>query len=78
MQIKSIKKVTLDTPKQFYDVIEANPYNNFLLKTNSGYIVSHNCNFTDEVNFGLTSDVEKLKKKQKNSCLNHINYGIIR
>ena len=23
------------------------------------------CNFTDEVNFGLTSDVEKLKKKQK-------------
>ena len=65
MQIKCIKKVTLDTPKQFYDVIEANPYNNFLLKTNSGYIVSHNCNFTDEVNFGLTSDVEKLKKKQK-------------
>lgn len=23
------------------------------------------CNFTDEVNFGLTNDVEKLKKKQK-------------
>lgn len=64
-RLASVKRVILDATKQFYDVIEANPYNNFLLKTNSGYIVSHNCNFTDEVNFGLTSDVEKLKKKQK-------------
>ena len=64
-RLASVKRVILDAPKQFYDVIEANPYNNFLLKTKSGYIVSHNCNFTDEVNFGLTSDVEKLKKKQK-------------
>ena len=65
MKIKSIKKVILDEPKQFYDVVEAAPYNNFLIKTNNSYIVSHNCNFTDEVNFGLTNDVEKLKKKQK-------------
>ena len=66
MKIKSIKKITYDSPKQFYDVIEANPYNNFLIKTNSSYIVSHNCNFTDEVNFGaMTSDVEKIKAKQK-------------
>ena len=66
MKIKSIKKIIYDSPKQFYDVIEANPYNNFLIKTNSSYIVSHNCNFTDEVNFGaMTSDVEKIKSKQK-------------
>lgn len=66
MRIKSVKKIILDTPKQYYDVIEAQPYNNFLLKTNSGYTVSHNCNFTDEVNFGsMTSDVEKIKAKQK-------------
>ena len=64
MKIRSIKKVTLEHPKQYYDVIEATPYNNFIVKTNKKYIVSHNCNFTDEVNFGLTSDVEKLKKKQ--------------
>lgn len=65
MKIKSIKKVHLETPKQYYDVINAYPYNNFLIKTNSSNIISHNCNFTDEVNFGLTSNVEKLKKKQK-------------
>ena len=66
VKIKSIGRVILDKPKQFYDVIEANPYNNFLIKTNSGDIVSHNCNFTDEVNFAaMTSDVEKIKKKQK-------------
>lgn len=67
-KIKSIEKVKLDDEKPFYDVINAYPYNNFLIKTNSGCICSHNCiyaNFTDEVNFGLTNDVEKLKKKQK-------------
>lgn len=47
-KIASIKKVILDSPKQYYDVIEANPYNNFLIKTNDSYIVSHNCNFTDK------------------------------
>lgn len=65
MKIKSIKKIILDEPKDYYDVIEATPHHNFLIKTEEGYVVSHNCNFTDEVNFGLTNDVEKLKKKQK-------------
>ena len=48
MKIKSINKVVLSETKQYYDVIEANPYNNFLIKTNSGYAVSHNCNFSDK------------------------------
>lgn len=65
MKIKSIQKQTLLSPKQFYDIVDAQPYHNFFIKTNTGYVCSHNCNFTDEVNFGLTSDVEKLKKKQK-------------
>ena len=65
MKIKSIKKVILDEPKQFYDVVEASPYNNFLIKTNDSYVVSHNCNFSDEVNWGITNDTEKLKKKYK-------------
>lgn len=47
MKIKRITKV-IGPPKQYYDVIEAAPYNNFLIKTNSGYIVSHNCNFSDK------------------------------
>ena len=48
MKIKNIKQITLQQPKQYYDVIEAKPYNNFLVKTNSGYIISHNCNFSDK------------------------------
>lgn len=66
MKIKSIKKVKLSEPKQYYDVVEANPYNNFLIKSNSGYIVSHNCSFEDEINFAsMTTDVEKIKAKAK-------------
>ena len=49
MKIKSIKINYLDNPKPYYDVINANPYNNFLIKTNEGTIVSHNC-FFDEIN----------------------------
>ena len=66
MKIKSVKINKLNDPKKYYDVVNANPYNNFLIRCSSGSnIVSHNCNFTDEVNFGLTNDVEKLKKKQR-------------
>ena len=65
MKIKSIKKVELAEPKQYYDVIEAAPYNNFLIKTEASYVVSHNCNFSDEVNFGIGSNVEKQKAKLK-------------
>lgn len=63
MKIKSIRRTILSSPKQYYDVIEARPYNNFLIKTDSDYIVSHNCNVTDEVNFTIGSDIEKKKKK---------------
>ena len=67
MKIKSIKRTVLQEEKQFYDVIEAQPHNNFLIKTNSDrYIVSHNCSFEDEINFAsMTTDVEKIKAKQK-------------
>ena len=50
IKIKTIKAIHLDTPKQYYDVINANPYNNYLMKTNEGTtICSHNC-FFDEIN----------------------------
>ncbi len=65
MKIRSIQKIILEKPKQFYDVIEANPYNNFIIKTNTSSIVSHNCNFSDEVNFGIGNNVEKQKAKLK-------------
>ena len=63
MRSKSIRKVILDKPKQYYDVINANPYNNFLIKTNSDrYVGSHNC-FIDEISFQPNQDVEKQKQK---------------
>ena len=49
MQIKSITKRHTETGTQFYDVINANPNNNVLIKTNKEAIVSHNC-FFDEIN----------------------------
>ena len=65
MKIKSIAKRILDEPKTFYDVINADPYNNFLIKTNDGYVVSHNCAI-DEVNFTATSiDINKQKARAK-------------
>lgn len=62
MKITKIEKVHYDTPKIFYDIINAAPFNNFLIKSNSGYICSHNC-FFDEVSFQRNQDVEKQKKK---------------
>lgn len=64
MKVMSVKHVTLDSPKQYYDVINANPYNNFLIKTNTGHICSHNC-FFDEVSFQPNADVNIQKKKAK-------------
>lgn len=43
MKITSIRKINYDNPVPVYDVIEARPYNNFLIKTENSYIVSHNC-----------------------------------
>ena len=65
MRVKSVKRIIHDTPKQFYDVINAAPYNNFLIKTNTSYIVSHNC-FVDEVSFQPNQDVNKQIEKAKN------------
>lgn len=62
MKIKSIKKVTLSEEKQYYDVVNAYPYNNFLVKTNAGFVCSHNC-FFDEISFLKNQDIEKQKAK---------------
>lgn len=47
MKIKSIRQVTLDAPIPVYDVVNADPYNNFLVKTSTSNIVSHNCKIMD-------------------------------
>lgn len=64
MKIRKITKVQLEQPKPFYDVINANPYNNFLIKSKSGYVCSHNC-FFDEISFQPNQDVNKQIEKAK-------------
>ena len=49
MKIKAINRKLLDESKQFYDVIDAAPHHNFLVKASDKYVVAHNCNFTDKV-----------------------------
>ena len=65
IKIKLIRKNILKTTKQYYDVINANPYNNFLIKTKDRYIVSHNC-FCDEISFQRNMDIDKQKEKAYN------------
>lgn len=48
LEVTEVSVVTLKEPKQFYDVVEASPLHNFIVKTICGNIVSHNCNFTDK------------------------------
>lgn len=64
VRIFDIERTILDEPKAFYDVLNANPYNNFLIKTDTGYVCSHNC-FQDEVSFRNNQDVEKQKEQAK-------------
>lgn len=62
MKIKHITKIKLEEEIPVYDVINANPYNNFLVKTSTGNICSHNC-FFDEISFIQNQDIEKQKEK---------------
>lgn len=64
MKIKSITKVELDSPKVYYDVVNAAPNNNFLVKCENSYVCSHNC-MIDEVSFQINADVSVQKKKAK-------------
>ena len=61
MKINKITKIFLDSPKPYYDVINANPYNNFLVKCKDKYIISHNC-FLDEISFIKNQEIDKQKK----------------
>ena len=60
MKIKSIKKVILDSPKTYYDIVNIKDTHNFVIKTKKSYIVSHNC---DEVSFQRNQDIDKQKRK---------------
>lgn len=58
MKIKSIRRITLDEPTPVYDVINAAPNNNFLVKVGDASIVAHNC-FLDEVSFARNQNIAR-------------------
>lgn len=61
--IKKVQIKELSEPLPVYDVINAYPYNNFIIVTDNGkHVVSHNCALMDEVNFCLGEDVQILTK----------------
>lgn len=67
MKIKSIQKITYDEPIPVYDVVNANPYHNFIMVDKGTALVSHNC-LMDETNFAKAGikDISKAKQSMKN------------
>lgn len=63
MKIKKITKIKYDKPVAVYDVINAKPHHNFLIKGNTCNIVSHNCAMIDEVSFSVGQDANYAKSK---------------
>lgn len=44
MRVTEVSHIHYDNPIPVYDIINANPYHNFLVKCDhDNYIVSHNC-----------------------------------
>ena len=66
MKISKIEKVHYDSPIPVYDVVNAGDLHNFVIRTNSSDIVSHNC-LMDEANFAKSNikDINKAKADMK-------------
>lgn len=67
MKVKSIKHIHYDVPIPVYDIVNAEPYHNFIIHGNTQDIVMHNCVIFDEVNFSQAGikDIEKSKERMK-------------
>lgn len=65
MKVKNITKKVLSSEIPMYDIKNVLENHNFAIKTNSSFIVSHNCSFEDEISFMQNQDVEKQKKKAR-------------
>ena len=63
LKVIKTNKLHLNYLEPMYDIVDAYPYNNFLIDTDDNYIVSHNCMMMDEVDFKDTKEVELTKMK---------------
>ena len=55
-KVEDVQKYPLTKFIPVYDIVNSKPYHNFLIKTNSSYIVSHNCAMLDEIDFAKGQD----------------------
>ena len=58
-----------------YDVLDVEPYHNFLVNTGKNLVVSHNCAIQDECNFSKNADIHLEKNKvleTYNACFGRI------
>ena len=55
--------ITHDIPIPVYDVVNAEPYHNFMISTEDSVVISHNCAIMDECNFSKSGvkDINKAK-----------------
>lgn len=67
MKVVKVDKLHYDNPIPVYDVIDVEPYHNFVIAGNSSQLVSHNCCLMDEVNFAKSNikDISKAKADMK-------------
>lgn len=68
MKVSKVEIVHHDEPVPVYDVIEVQPYHNFVVKGKSCNLRLKNCAIMDEVNFSRSGvkDVNKAKEHMKN------------
>lgn len=66
-RVKATKPIHYDNPIPVYDIVNAEPYHNFIVHGNTQDVVMHNCVIFDECNFAAAGiqDVEKSKKRMK-------------
>ena len=69
IKVHNIEQIHYDSPIPVYDVINAVPNHNFIVKGNSCQIVAHNCAMMDEINFSRAGikDVSKAKAHMKDT-----------
>lgn len=63
MKIASIKKIIYEKPVPVYDVIDTGINHNFIIKTNTSKIISHNCAFLDEISFARIRNVKAAQER---------------
>lgn len=54
MRVRKVTKIEYDIPIPVYDVVNAGELHNFIIVTDHGNVVSHNCCVIDEANFAKT------------------------